>query len=72
MEVLLMASKKEFWEKLGGIIKKNGACPSCPANPVCSKSRPCWVTLQEMYSELESTYKIDEALYYLQKKAEKS
>jgi hypothetical protein len=45
-------TRKEFWEKLGGIIECNSVCHLCPANTICLQSCPCSVTLEEMYERI--------------------
>ena len=75
-------TKQEFWKLVGEMVAEFSYtrldCRECPVfkmngKNLCCTDGKCGEKLQEAYSKLEdqgTTYKIDEVLYYLQKKAE--
>jgi len=74
-------TKQEFWKLVGEMVAEFSYtrldCRECPVfrmygKNLCCTDGKCGEKLQEAYSKLEDqakTYKIDEVLYYLQKKA---
>jgi len=76
-------TKQEFWTLVGGMVAEFSYtrldCRECPVfrmygTKVCNAYDECDKKLQEAYSKLEDqekTYKIDEVLCYLEKKAGK-
>lgn len=74
-------TKQEFWTLVGSMVRDFSQvrldCRECPVfrmygKNTCGSYKECGKKLQEAYSKLEDqekTYKIDEVLCYLEKKA---